>query len=239
MRRILIVEQSDILVQVMTHDCQPEDEVRACADGITALQMLSEFRPDVLVINLSLPYKTGMDVLMEASFLPGQIIACSYVTSPFVLRALGVLGVQYVLHMPTAASLKRALATPPDAYGGVRPDLRQRVTEHLRRLGVAPNLEGYKMLLVGLPLLCSDPTQPLGKEFYPAVAATVEKDSASAVEKAIRDVITKAWERRDDSVWQQYFPRNGRGQISNPSNSRFLKTLVQCLLQEQQEEACV
>lgn len=232
MRRILIVEQSDILVRVMTKDCQPDDEILCCADGITALRMLAEFQPDVLAINMSLPYKTGMDVLMESVYLPPQIVACSYVTNPYVVRVLGMLGVQCILHMPTAGSFRRAMALAENMHGGIRPDLRQRVTEHLRQLGIAPNLDGYKMLLVGLPLLFQDPDQLLVKELYPAVADAVGKVSPAAVEKAIRDTITKAWQRRNDSVWEQYFPRNGRGQISNPTNNRFLKVLVHRLQQE-------
>lgn len=235
MRRVLIVEQSDILVRVMTRDFLPEDEVQSCADGITALRMLTEFRPDVMVLNLSLPYKTGLDVLIESEYLPKHIVVSSYVTTPYMTRMLGMLGVQCILHMPTAGCVKRALALMEDNQHSVRPDLRQFVTEHLRRLGMAPHLDGYKMLLVGLPLLLQDPTQPLVKEFYPAVACATGKESAAAVEKSIRDAITKAWECRNDSVWEQYFPRNGRGKISNPSNSKFLKALVHCLQQEIKE----
>lgn len=232
MRRVLIVEQSDILVRVMTKDFLPEDEIRSCADGITALHMLAEFRPDILVLNMSLPYKTGLDVLMESVYLPPQILVCSYVTNPYVTRMLGLLGVQCVLHMPTAGSVRRALTLMSDQHDRIRPDMRQLVTEHLRRLGISPNLDGHKMLLVGLPLLYNDPTQPLVKEFYPAVACAVGKESPAAVEKSIRDAITKAWECRDESAWEQYFSRNGRGQISNPTNKKFLTTLISRLQQE-------
>lgn len=235
MRRILIVEQSDTLVRVMTRDFPAEDEIRCCTDGITALRMLTEFQPDVMVLNLSLPYKTGLDVLTESAYLPPHILVCSFVTNPYVTRMLGLLGVQCVLHMPTAGSIKRALAMLDDSRDRIRPDMRQLVTAHLRRLGIAPNLDGYKMLVVGLPLLFQDPTQPLVKEFYPAVACATGKESAAAVEKSIRDAIAKAWECRNDSVWEQYFPRNGRGKISNPSNSKFLKALVHCLQQEIKE----
>lgn len=234
-RRVLIVEQSEILIRVLAKDCRPEDDVRFCADGMTALSMLAEFRPDVLVINMSLPYKTGLDVLMESTYLPPYILVSSYVTNPYVTRVLGVLGVQCILHMPTAGSLRRALDLLSDEHGRIRPELRQQITQHLRRLGLNPGMEGYKMLVVGLPLLFQDPTQPLVKEFYPAVADAMGKVSPAAVEKTIRDVVSKAWQCRNDSVWEQYFSRNGQGKISHPSNGKFLKTLVYCLQQEMKE----
>ena len=232
MRRILIVDESDLLIRILTKDCFSEDVVRSCADGNTALNMLTRFHPEILLINMSLPYKDGLSVLREASYLPRQVIAFSYLTNPYVVKTLSLLGVQYILHMPTSGGVRQALRAIQCAQTGIRADLRQIVTEHLQRLGIPTNMDGYKMLTVGLPLFYTDPTQPLGKELYPAIACALGQGNEQTVERSIRQAITRGWECRNDSVWEQYFTRNAGGQISCPTNKKFLTVLVRRLQQE-------
>ena len=232
MRRVLIVEESHTLVQSITEGCFADDEVRNCADGNLALRMLTEFMPEILLINLSLPYKDGLEVLREAAYLPRQIIAFSYWSNPCIWSILGCLGVQYGLHMPTPNSVRHALASMETAPTGIRADLRASVITHLQRLGFSPNLDGYTMLLVGLPLFYADPQQPLTKELYPAIACALGQGNSQNIERSLRQAITTAWKQRNDQQWQQYFPCNAKGQISKPSNKKFLAALVNRLQQE-------
>ncbi len=232
MRRVLIVDESEMLVQIITKACFGDDEVRFCADGNTALALLAQYRPDLLVINMSLPYKDGLTVLRQAAFLPRQVLAISYLTDPYILRELGALGVQYVLHMPTPSGVRQALKTMANMESGIRADLRSAVVEHLHRLKIPTNLDGYRMLVVGLPLFYKDLSQPLGKELYPAIICALGQGSEQTVERSMRQTIKAAWKNRTDSVWTQYFPPNSRGVIPCPSTKKFLTVLARQLQQE-------
>ena len=232
MRRVMIVDESDTLVQIITENCFVEDTVYSCADGNTALDMLTRFQPQILLINMSLPYKDGLTVLREAAYLPQQVIAFSYVTNPYVMQALGLLGVQYVLHLPSVAGVRQALAATESYCTGIRADLRQTVIEHLQRLGIPMHMDGYRMLVVGLPLFFQDTTQPLGKELYPAIICAMGQGTEKTVEHSIRLAITTAWKQRTDRVWQQYFSYNAAGKIACPSNKQFLAALVRRLQTE-------
>ena len=229
MRRVLIVDESEMLVDIIARECFSDDKVLSCADGNTALRLLTEFQPEILLINMSLPYKDGLAVLREAAYLPQQVVAFSYLTTPYVVQMLGLLGVQYILQTPTPGSVRQALKTMQSTRTGIRADLRQLVTEHLHRLGIPTNLDGYKMLAVGLPLFYKDSAQPLGKELYPAIVCALEQGTQKTTERSIRQAIAAGWANRNDGVWELYFNRNAKGQISCPSTKKFLTALVRRL----------
>ena len=173
MRRVLIVDDSEILIDYFTRSCFADDQVFSCPDGLQAIEMLSECKPDLLVINLSLAYMDGLAVLRQAEFLPKTVIAISYVSNPHLLRVLGALGVRHTLYMPTPKALRQALEAEKNMVPRVRTDLRSQILHHLHRLGIPTNLDGYQILTVGLPLYMRDPGQTLSKELYPAIVCAM------------------------------------------------------------------
>lgn len=235
MRRVLIVDESEVFATIISDACFAQDEVRICGDGNAALTQLHQFRPDLLLLNLSLPFKDGLAVLREAAYLPKRLMAISYLSNPYILRSLGALGVQYVLHLPTAGGINQALAVINEQKPAVRSDLRSSVTEHLQRLRIPTNLDGYRMLVVGLPLYMSDISQQLGKELYPAIVYALGQGTEQTVERSIRQAIKSAWSQRDDGVWAQYFQPNSRGVIRCPSTKQFLTVLARRLEAELSE----
>ena len=236
MRRVLIVDESETIVRNITEGCFAEDCVMTCADGDLALTYLTEFMPEILIINMSLPFKDGLEVLREAAYLPRRIIAFSFWSNPWLLRVLGLLGVQYVLYMPSARGVRQALENMEKKQTNIRADLRGTVLKHLHQLGFNSNLDGFQMLAVGLPLFFSDPKQQLTKELYPAISCALESGNGQTVERSIRQAIHNAWQQRNDSIWEQYFSRDAKGEIRNPSNKKFLSALVTRLQQEMEGE---
>lgn len=231
MRRVLIVDDSDILIRYITRECFADDQVYTCANGLQAGAMLLEYRPDILLINLSLAYRNGLEVLREAEFLPKTVIAISYVSDPHILQVLGALGVRHVLYMPTPAAVRQALECEEQMIPWVRTDLRSRILTHLHRLGIPTNLDGYQMLTVGLPLYLQDPGQTLSKELYPAIACAIGRGSSQTVERSIRQAIHAGWKYRDDQIWREYFTVDA----ACPNNKKFLTALVTRLQQETEE----
>ena len=59
------------------------------------------------------------------------------------------------------------------------------------------------------------------KELYPQIAKHFNIADYRAVEKAIRNVISTAWEKRNHEDWQRYF-----GEINKtPTNMLFISTI--------------
>jgi len=64
--RILVVEDDEEIAAVVSRILRSEGiEVRTCADGRTALEEFSIYRPDVTLLDLGLPGLDGLDVLKE------------------------------------------------------------------------------------------------------------------------------------------------------------------------------
>lgn len=72
--RILLVEDDEEIVDVLRRTLRAEGyEVRAAGDGAGALQLASEFRPDLLILDLGLPDIDGLEVcnrLRDVSDVP-------------------------------------------------------------------------------------------------------------------------------------------------------------------------
>lgn len=81
--RILVVDDNEdnvtstaMLLRAHGH------EVRSCYDGIAAMQMVAQFQPDVVLLDLNLPGKNGWEVARE-------IRAQSTMKRPFLIAVSG------------------------------------------------------------------------------------------------------------------------------------------------------
>ena len=96
---------------------------------------------------------------------------------------------------------------------------------HLQILGFPP-CGGFHDLRLGIPLFAQDTSMPMGKAFYPAVAALRGRENWQQVEKAIRDAKRIAYGCRDDALWRRYFPDTSRC----PRNREFIARLAEFLI---------
>ena len=105
------------------------------------------------------------------------------------------------------------------------PDSRTLVSNLLLNLGVATNLRGYAYLRDAILAEIREPGQQVTKTLYPDVGKPYGANGAQ-VERSIRTAIEKAWSRRNEGTWRQYFPVDSEGTISKPSNAVFICTLA-------------
>jgi len=129
--RILVVEDAPEFVAMLVPLLEGEGYgVRTAGDGLTAVEMARSFAPDVIVLDLTLPGKDGIDVCREVrSFSDAYIImltartdevdrivglevgADDYVTKPFSPREL-VARVRAMLRRPRTTDAGAATAVP-------------------------------------------------------------------------------------------------------------------------------
>lgn len=229
MQKLMIADGSEIYVSVLESALTGQFDICTCCDGESALAILQSFRPDILVLNLSLPYKDGLTLLQESDFRPPIIITITGYISHYVEHRLGELGVDYTMISPSVSSLCLRLRDITERYN-TQPDSMepQAVTaHHLHLLNIPSHRDGYRHLLVAIPLFAKNPMQFMTKELYPQVARICGCRDGRAVEHSIRKVIESAWKYRDNAVWRKYFPPGPRGSIPCPSNKAFISQLAE------------
>jgi CheY-like chemotaxis protein len=119
MAHILVIDDDEqfraMLVQMLTQDGH---QVTIAADGEEGLRLARKSAPELIITDILMPKKDGMDVMLELSRSHSRIpvIAVSggrrCITAEFNLDSAALLGARAVLAKPfTRADLRQALAT--------------------------------------------------------------------------------------------------------------------------------
>lgn len=227
MYKLLIADGSEPYAKALREILENEFDIRSCQDGETALELLLNFQPDALVINLMLPFKDGLTVLQESAHRPKVIIAIVPYVNNYIHRISEGLGVQYLMIMPTVSSLRVRLMDLIATTIAPKEDLNAQAAVLLHSLNFPPHLDGYQQLCVGIPLFATNPGMRLTKELYPMIAEQFQLPDARTVEHSIRKAIASAWLRKDRSVWSKYFAMDEQGDIPCPSNKEFISHIAQ------------
>jgi len=224
MRKLLIADSSAAFLAALEAALAEQFQIRTCFDGDAALEQLESFQPDVLIINLMLPYRDGLSVLEQTPFHPHIVLAVTPYLNAYVQHAVRELGVDYTMLCPSVKALCLRLQDLV-AAGSTEPkteDPGDATAFRLNLLGFSPHLDGYRQLCAAIPLFARDPGQFMTKELYPAVAKQCGCKSAECVERSIRKAIRTAWSQGDMALWRKYFPPGPRGRIPCPSNKEFI-----------------
>lgn len=231
MLRLLIAESSEIFANALADTFRKEFDIRVCTDGRTALDLLLDFQPDALILNLNLSQKDGITVLREAACLPPVILATCTLPTPYSQKAAVELGVKHILNTPTVNAVSVCLMDML-RQDAAQPDPQAVAALHLHILNFKPCHNGYAQLCTAIPLFAANPRQKLSIELYPTVAARLGSADGRNVERSIRKAICAAWKKKDKTVWAKYFPPGSNGRISCPSNKVFITCLAEKLNEE-------
>ena len=231
MQKLLIADSSEPFSSALADVLGSDFEIRICSDGETALDLLLSFSPDVLILNLQLPFKDGLTVLQEAASLPPYILAITSYLTPYVERCAASLGVAYTMITPAVNALRvRVMDMINQACPQAgQDDLAASVCMHLHILNFMTHLDGYQQLCAAIPRFHTDPHQRLTKELYPAVALECGCKDSRSVEHSIRKAIEAAWKARNHTVWAKYFPPDDSGDQPCPTNKEFISRISQML----------
>lgn len=229
MYKLLIAEGSEPFADELAVVLQSEFELQTCRDGERTLELLLSFQPDILILDLRLPFKDGLTVLQESAHRPKVILAITTYISAYVEKAAMDLGVQYIMNTPSVNALRVRLMDM--LVNTVLPgeDLAGQTLVHLHTLNFPTHLDGYRQLCVGIPIFAKNPDMGLSKELYPAIATHFSLPDYRTVEHSIRKAIKYAWDRSDPLVWEKYFPSRSDGTVSCPSNKAFFSRLAEML----------
>ena len=207
-------------------------------DGEQAIRMVSERKPDILVLDLMLSKRDGLSVLKAISNMerrPATLATSGFVTE-FVASAAANLGVRYLMLKPCDMSAlverleeirggentRKTLSRRPD-----KTSIETMVTGIIHEIGVPAHIKGYQYLREAIIIAVNDMDviNAITKVLYPQVAKTFQT-TPSRVERAIRHAIEVAWDRGDLDTLQRFFGYTVSNTKGKPTNSEFIALIA-------------
>ena len=207
-------------------------------DGEQAIRMITERKPEVLVLDLMLSKQDGISVLKAIANMdrrPVTLATSGFVTE-YVSSAAANLGVRYLMLKP--CDMTALVERLEEIRGGesLRISAQRRtdktsietlVTGIIHEIGVPAHIKGYQYLREAIIIAVNDMDviNAITKVLYPQVAKTFQT-TPSRVERAIRHAIEVAWDRGDIEVLQKFFGYTVSNIKGKPTNSEFIAMIA-------------
>ncbi len=240
MYRVLLAASNEDFSEKLASAIKQTDRyaiVGTANDGIRAIELLREAKPEILIVDMMLPQADGVAVLKAAMALerkPIFLVLADFMTE-FISNLLMNYGVQYVLLKPCtpravlermneirdALSPKQATRRPREA------NVEAMVTAMIHEIGVPAHIKGYQYLREAILIAVNDMDviNAITKVLYPQVARTFST-TPSRVERAIRHAIEVAWDRGDLDTLQRFFGYTVSNTKGKPTNSEFIALIA-------------
>lgn len=200
-------------------------------DGIEALQVMDRTRPDVLILDITMPYLDGIGVLErlgEFKERPIVIVLTAFEQEAMIQRLIALGATYYMVKPFDAPTLferirqftsgeasktkqiriveeRNAFANSPRREKSVN-QLELEVSRLFHEMGIPAHFRGYAYLREAI-IIAAQEVEVLGnitKNLYPRIAEKFNS-TASGVESAIRHTIEIGWERGNSEFMEDFF----------------------------------
>ena len=235
-KTVLLADANEEFRAMLRDEIERTEEfsvVGSVGDGVEALGILNQCKPDLLVLDLMLPGMDGLTLLRQAQErgpLPKVVITSAFCTDRVISDAIA-LGVSYFLPKPCETGtlldqMRSAFAQPatPEERASA---LKNLVTSVIHEIGVPAHIKGYQYLREAIILTIKDMDMinAVTKVLYPEVAKKFNT-TPSRVERAIRHAIEVAWDRGDVEMLNNVFGYTISGAKGKPTNSEFISMIA-------------
>lgn len=243
--KVVVADDNELMRQMIVDSLEDDEQidvVGTATDGETAIKIIKETHPDVVLLDLVMPKKDGLTV-MEAietdekytGKRPCYVVISAAGSEDIVNQALQT-GASYFIMKPFDgdALVKRIKRISGNAMSVKVPgviyersereaDMEQLTINLLRDIGVPLRMVGYKYLkdAIMLVLKDSDALLSITKNVYPEIAS-MHETSAGNVERNIRYVIESTWNRRQDKKYAKIDEVIFKDMNKKPTNSEFI-----------------
>lgn len=237
--KLLIADAGEEFRLALTEHSRGLYRIRVTQEGKETLQMMLEFKPDVVVLDMMLPGLDGVSILesaAEAGIRP-VVLAVTKYASDYLVDAAARLDVAYMMVKPcdvkaTASRLRELTEHSAPSEKSVQ-DPRAAASNILLKLGVSTKLRGYGYLREAVAETVRCPGQMVTKELYPKVGKLCDA-TAVQVERSVRSAIAKAWEHRDEAQWRHIFRTPPGGTPERPTNAVFISRIAEWIILEEE-----
>ena len=215
-------------------------------DGEKAIEKIKYYKIDVLVLDLFLPVKDGIEVLKyikEHKIEIGKIICTTPIIQENMFQQLNAFQIDYILLKPfdeelllnkinQLFSIPNKQKTESNVSINLSNDERERlyriqlereITAVLHEIGIPAHIKGYLYLRTAIleTFLNADYLGQITKVLYPEIAK-LYMTTASRVERAIRHAIEVAWNRGNVDAIDEIFSYTISATKAKPTNSEFI-----------------
>ena len=238
--RVLIVDDNREFVSLLKEYLEKQDDIEVAGvayNGVEALQAIEATDPDVVVLDIIMPYLDGIGVLerMDKQTLekrPKVVMLTAFGQESITHRVLE-LGADYYILKPFDLNILTDRLRQLFSQGSAAPkaptvrdkDRGQdsKVTAMMHELGIPAHIKGYHYLRDAIIMVVDrvDLLSKITKELYPAIAQKY-LTTPSRVERAIRHAIEVAWDRGNMDFIQRVFGHTISQEKGKPTNSEFI-----------------
>lgn len=255
-------EFCNILSKFLSMD-EDFEVVGIAKDGLEALDMIAEKKPDILILDIIMPHLDGLGVLEKLHTLDlekkPKIVILSAVGQDQITQKAIELGADYYVVKPFdfkvfIKRLKQIIGTdnetiiinknsyikipkPNVINGNTGGNLEARITNVIHEIGVPAHIKGYSYLREAILMVIEDMELLSGvtKELYPNIAKKYNT-TPSRVERAIRHAIEVAWSRGRVESIEKIFGYTINTDRGKPTNSEFIAMVADKIRLEVQME---
>jgi len=238
---VIIADNAEEFCSSLTASLQRAESFQVLGtanDGEQAIRLVTEKKPDILVLDLMLAKKDGLSVLKALSSMEHRpvTLATSRFITDYVASAAANLGVRYLMVKPCdMTTIVERLEEirggesqrQPAARVGSQTNIETMVTSIIHEIGVPAHIKGYQYLREAIIIAVEDMDviNAITKVLYPQVAKTFQT-TPSRVERAIRHAIEVAWDRGDLDTLQRFFGYTVSNTKGKPTNSEFIALIA-------------
>jgi two-component system response regulator (stage 0 sporulation protein A) len=254
--RIVIADNNRELCDTLSDliNLQEDMELVGVAyDGVEALKVIESAKPDILILDITMPYLDGIGVLErlgEFQDRPITIVLTAFEQESMIQRLIA-LGATYYMVKPFDATTlferirqfasgkpnvtRRQYKAPEDhQYSHPTNNRREKTVNQLEvevsrlfhEMGIPTHFRGYSYLREAI-IIATQEMDVLGnitKNLYPRIAEKY-RSTASGVESAIRHTIEIGWERGNSEFMDQFFGfDNQKGRF--PTTASFIAKIA-------------
>jgi two-component system, response regulator, stage 0 sporulation protein A len=235
--KLLIADDNREFCELLKEFISQEDDLNLVGianNGVEALEIINDQKPDVVVLDIIMPHLDGIGVLEKLGqgqlpHRPKVIMLTAFGQESITQRAVE-LGADYYILKPfdftVLATRIRQLADGENVtnYTPIKTrNLDVAVTNVIHEMGVPAHVKGYQYLRDAI-LMVIEEVNLLGavtKELYPMIAQKYTT-TPSRVERAIRHAIELAWDRGNVEMMSKFFGYTINLERGKPTNSEFI-----------------
>ncbi len=246
---VAIVDDNERMVHLLDSVLKTDEsiEVVGCAtDGMTALTVIRETQPDVVLLDLIMPKLDGIGVMdkinrdMSMKKHPAFIVisaignesitedafsqgAMYYIMKPFENDVV-INKIKQVSYSKVAKAAALRNPIPESVQEPVKEyNLENDVTDMIHEIGVPAHIKGYQYLRDAIIMSVDnrEVINSITKVLYPTIAK-LNKTTPSRVERAIRHAIEVAWSRGKMDTIDALFGYTINTGKGKPTNSEFI-----------------
>ncbi len=255
--RVFIAEDNAKLKDIYLEHLEQSENIEVvghCGDGLSAVAMIEELAPDVVILDIVMPELDGFDVMNMVNLdkKPKYIVVSQLIGDAFVSKAM-LFGASYYMAKPVkmqtltsrileflGSSVKPTINFESNKQFSVDSyklrqtrSLDEKIANIFISVGIPAHIKGYKFLREAIKMSIDNPNiiNSITKKLYPSIAVKYETTS-SKVERAIRHAIEVAWSRGKIENINNIFGIKIYAANEKPTNGEFIALVADKMLFE-------